>query len=377
MDLIDSLREIAAKIPTLREKRVIDTEEGTKHALVMPFIAALGYNVFDPTEVRPEFTADVGVKKGEKVDYAIMRDDQPIMLFECKMLGAKFDSERRAGEFATQIYRYFSTRQARFGILTDGIRYFFMTDLVEPNKLDKDPFFVFDLESFKQPDVDRLKQFSKSMFDVTQILSTATELKYRNLIKTYFTNQFENTPSDAFVRLVLQETQAYGEGRVTQQVVNDFRVRTQEALKQVVNEQVDNRLKIALEGVPAPAPLPTTVEPATIEEPAATQAIVTTQDELDAYYIIKSILREVIDVKRITMRDAQSYCSILIDDNNRRPVCRLRFNTAQKYLVIVAPDRSENKVPVNALDDLYAHADALKAIALHYAGTGVKGDAST
>lgn len=48
----------------------------------MPFISALGYDVFNPTEVIPEFTADVGTKKGEKVDYAIKKDDKIIILIE-------------------------------------------------------------------------------------------------------------------------------------------------------------------------------------------------------------------------------------------------------------------------------------------------------
>jgi predicted type IV restriction endonuclease len=122
MDFIDRIRELASRAP--KQLPHIQTEEATKNALVMPFIGALGYNVFDPTEVTPELTADVGIKKGEKVDYAILQDGQPIMLFECKWHGA----ELKDGH-ASQLYRYFSVTHARFGVLTNGIIYRFFTDL--------------------------------------------------------------------------------------------------------------------------------------------------------------------------------------------------------------------------------------------------------
>jgi predicted type IV restriction endonuclease len=99
--------------------------------MVMPFISALGYNVFDLTEVTPELHADVGLKKGEKVDYAILKDGKPIILFECKWHGADLNREH-----ASQLYRYFSVTEARFSVLTNGIAYRFFTDLEAPNKMD-------------------------------------------------------------------------------------------------------------------------------------------------------------------------------------------------------------------------------------------------
>ncbi|MFA1753905.1 restriction endonuclease, partial [Xanthomonas campestris] len=87
MDFIDQLRVLATRISTTRA--LIQTEEATKNAMVMPLIQILGYNVFDPLEVTPEIVADVGTKKGEKVDYAILRDGKPIILFECKKAGAE------------------------------------------------------------------------------------------------------------------------------------------------------------------------------------------------------------------------------------------------------------------------------------------------
>ena len=114
MDFIEAIQSLA----TTAAKRLehLQTEEATKNALVMPFINILGYNVFDPTEVIPEFSADVGVKKGEKVDYAIIKDGRVIMLVECKASGVDLDQAH-----ASQLFRYFSVTEARIAVLTNGV----------------------------------------------------------------------------------------------------------------------------------------------------------------------------------------------------------------------------------------------------------------
>jgi hypothetical protein len=125
---------------------MIQTEEATKNAFILPFIGILGYDVFDPSEVVPEFTADVGTKKGEKVDYAIIRDKKVIMLFECKACDANLDESH-----ASQLYRYFSVTESRIGVLTNGILYRFYTDLEEPNKMDSKPFMELNIIEIQEP----------------------------------------------------------------------------------------------------------------------------------------------------------------------------------------------------------------------------------
>lgn len=195
MDFIDQIRQIAGRIPKQLEH--IKTEEGTKNALIMPFINALGYNVFDPTEVVPEFTADVGLKKGEKVDYAIVKDGKPIMLFECKAAGANLDTEH-----FSQLLRYFHTTAARVGILTNGIVYRFFTDLDEPNKMDMKPFLELNMLDIKEAAVEEVKRFSKSAFNPDELANAATELRYTKEIKLVLTEQFAD-PSEELVRLLL------------------------------------------------------------------------------------------------------------------------------------------------------------------------------
>lgn len=352
MDLIDSLRQLAAKIPKLKQEGLVRTEEGTKNALIMPFITALGYDVFDPTQVTPELIADVGTKKGEKVDYAILQNGQPVMLFECKVCGTNLNEVH-----ASQLYRYFSVTTARFGVLTDGVVYHFYTDLDAPNMMDKDPFFIFDMLDIKESQIEELKKFSRSTFDEANILTSASELKYKNLVKGYLLAQTV-VPSEGFIRLCLQDSKAYS-GRITQSVLDEFAPIIREALRLFINEQVENRLKSALARDTAET---ARAEPAPEEIPAEQEghAIVTTQEEIEAYLIVKSILREVIDSKRIFMRDNIGYCSILLDDNNRKILCRLRFTATKKFLGVLNTQKVEEKIAIETIDDIYKHGARLK-----------------
>ena len=125
----------------------------------MPFISALGYNVFDPSEVVPEFTADVGIKKGEKVDYAIIRDDKPIMLIEAKRSGKELDVNKEG-----QLLRYFNATPAKIGILTNGHEYRLYTDLDQDNIMDSMPFLQFSICDINEQIVCELKRFTKSTF---------------------------------------------------------------------------------------------------------------------------------------------------------------------------------------------------------------------
>ena len=176
MDLIDKINGIASRMP--KQIDHIKTEEATKNAFIMPFISALDYEVFNPLEVIPEFTADIGTKKGEKVDYAIKKDNKVIILIECKWSGTDLQKEH-----ASQLYRYFSATEARFAVLTNGILYQFYSDIDEPNKMDSKPFFEFNILEFEEHHINELKKFTKQAFSLEDILTTASTLKYASSIK--------------------------------------------------------------------------------------------------------------------------------------------------------------------------------------------------
>jgi hypothetical protein len=353
MDFSDRIRELAARMATMKAEH-LKTEEAAKTALIMPFIQVMGYDIFNPLEVTPELIADMGTKKGEKVDYAILKDDKPIILFECKSFGTDLNKVH-----ASQLYRYFSVTSARFGILTNGVAYRFYSDLVAANKMDDAPFFVFDLSAYNENHIEILKRFTKAAFDEGANIQAASNLKYRNAVKVYLETLFSE-PSEPFVNFVVKESKAY-EGRVMQSVVNEFTGIIREALANLMREQVDKRLKSALDAGEQKQGEQVAVEQAEAEAEARPEEnkIVTTQEELDGYFAVKSIVRECIEVKRVTFRDAQSYASVLVDDNNRKVLCRLYFNGKKKYIGIIDGAKAEQRHAIDSIDDIYKHAPAL------------------
>ncbi len=234
MDLIDQLNGLAARIPKQIEH--LTTEEATKNALILPMINSLGYNVFDPTEVIPEFTADVGTKKGEKVDYVIMMEGKPAILIECKMAGSKL-SLNHAG----QLFRYFATTEARFAILTNGIDYQFFTDIEKPNKMDEKPFFEFSMSRLDPNVVDEIKKFSKASFNLENILSNASELKYKKQVKALLQKELDS-PSEDFVRYFTQQVYS---GKFISSIKEQFTPIVASAFKEFIKDHVNRRLQRA------------------------------------------------------------------------------------------------------------------------------------
>ena len=349
MDFIDQLRVLAARIESTRS--MISTEEATKNAMVMPFIQILGYNVFDPMEVTPELIADVGTKKGEKVDYAVLKDGKPIILFECKKCGGDLSINH-----ASQLFRYFHVTAARFGVLTNGLTYRFFTDLEQPNKMDEKPFFEFNILDFRERDIEELKKFAKSAFDLDTILTTANDLKYTRAIQNRLA-EWMAAPSEEFVRLVAADL--IGARRFIPALRDQFTSITKRAFEQLVGERINERLKGAMapESVTLAEPVPLLPSGSAVDDPQA----ITSAEELEGFHIIRSILRDIVSPKRIFMRDAQSYCAILLDNNNRKPICRLRFNNIQKLAIIFINDkREEERLAIESVDDIHLHAERLR-----------------
>lgn len=352
MDLIDKIKDIAARIP--KQLEYIQTEEATKNAFIMPFIAALGYDVFNPFEVIPEFTADIGTKKGEKVDYAIKKDNEIIILIECKWAGADLHQCH-----ASQLYRYFSVTKARFTILTNGLIYEFYSDIDEPNKMDSKPFFTFNILDFQDHQINELKKFTKSAFSLDDILTTASTLKYTGAIKKVLEEEL-TTPSEPFVRFFAAKI---FEGRLTKPVIEQFTQIVKEARKQFINERINERLTSALSTNDTPEKIIAPTEPIGVNE--ENNGIVTTEAETEGFYIIKSILREIVEVSRITMRDTKSYCGVLLDNNNRKPICRLHFNYSQKYIGIIS-NKNEERIQIDSVDEIYKFAEQIKKTVVEY-----------
>jgi hypothetical protein len=355
MEINSALAALARKIE--QNSSIIETEEATKNAFVMPFLNnVLGYDVFDPSEVIPEFTADTGTKKGEKVDYAILKDGVVQVLIECKKFG-----ECLAIKHASQLYRYFSVTNARIAILTNGVIYQFFTDLDAPNKMDEKPFLELDLSDIDEHVIPEVAKLTKEDFNVDSVISAAGELKYLSQIKKIISAQLHK-PDDDFVRFFA--TRVY-EGPITQKVREQFSELTLKALKQYLNDKINERLKSALAG---DSERTTTVEQTVpeVDDDETDAKVFTTEEEIEGYNILRAILREVIEIERIFSRDTQSYFGVLLDNNNRKPLCRLHFNRTQKYIGLFDENKIETRHPIERIDDIFNFSAELKTTISFY-----------
>lgn len=356
MDFKDSIKQIAERVTKLKDN--LKTEEATKNALIMPFIQALGYDVFNPFEVIPEYTCDIGTKKGEKIDYAILKDNESVILIECKHWNENLNSHDN------QLLRYYHVSCARFGILTNGIEYRFYTDLVEPNKMDEKPFLVLNMLDLRENQIEEVKQFHKSYFDVDSIVNAASELKFMKGLKDIIITEIES-PSEALVRLFAKQVYS---GVVTAKILEQFTDLTKRSFNQVISDIITDRFKTALnketEKKQEDPSHSSENQPNT--DNTEENKVVTTEEEKEGFLIIKAILRKYTDISRVAHRDTQSYFGILLDDNNRKPICRLYFNSGKKYIATFDENKKETKKLIESLDDLYNFEEALSTIIKYY-----------
>lgn len=348
MEITIQLKSLADKITQL--KRKIETEESTKHAFVLPFIHILGYDAFNPLEVVPEFTADLGLKKGEKVDYAIFQNGEPIIIVECKSWKEKLTVHN------SQLFRYFHVTKTRFALLTNGITYQFFTDLDDQNKMDQKPFLEFDITNLKENTINEIAKFHKANFNVDNIVSNASSLKYIKEIKKQINAELEN-PSNDFTKLFANKVYT---GRLTEKVVDEFKDLVQKSVSQYINEKINDRLNAALTKETIKQQDEQAVN---IEEE---NKINTSEEELDGYRIILAILRRKLPTNRIVHRDTQSYFGVLLDDNNRKPLCRLHLNGGKKYISLFNDNKNETKTSISSIDDIYQfEKELLDTVALY------------
>lgn len=317
----------------------------------MPFIKELGYDVFNPFEVTPELVADIGTKQGEKIDYAIMQNGDPIILIECKHHAATLTVNN-----ASQLFRYFHTTKAKFSILTNGIEYKFYTDLVEPNKMDEKPFFAFNITDIKDNQIEELKKFHKAYYDFENIVNTASDLKYTFELKKLIDAEFTH-PSPEFVRHFAKQVYP---SVVNARVLEQFTNLTKKSIQQYISDLITERLKSALTKEDSVAKEQDAAIPET-EKPDNAN-VVTTEEELEGFMIVKTILRQKIPVSRIAFRDAQSYFAILLDDNNRKTICRLYFNGNKKFIATIDENKKEIKNEIASVDDIFNFSELLLKI---------------
>jgi predicted type IV restriction endonuclease len=365
MDFSSQIKVLAARVPDL--KACISTEEATKQYLVIPFIQALGYDVFNPAEVFPELDANVGASKKYKLDYGIFKDGKPIILVECKSLGAKLTNN---DDSWSQLFHYFAATDARIGLLTNGTLYRFYADLEQVNKMDKSPFLEIDLENLQEPLFEELKKVTKSAFSIDEMINAATEMKYVGGIQDILRTQMA-VPTEEFTAYFFKQL-CPGKS-FSQSAKQQFSDYSKRAFKMFVRERISEALESGL-GEPVLTPTFSNDHVNQIIEGLEVQStndgIVTTPEEIEAFYIVKSILREVVDPSRIHYKDVQSYFGILLDNNTRKPICRLYLDSSKnKRLGLFehgADDKQQEKFPIADINDIFQYAERLKAAVAHY-----------
>ena len=338
MNFVDFRADVKVRSERFDNRRAyLDTEEATKMSLVAPFLEMMGYSIFDPTEVRPEYTADVGTKRGEKVDYALLQDGKPIILIECKRYGGALDVNQ-----ASQLLRYFGvTEHARIGILTDGITYKFFSDLQAQNRMDESPFFEFNMLDFSDDDVKELYKFTKSEFSSDKIVGAARELREKSEVGAFLERELD-APSGQFVQFVIESVH---NGRRTQAVRERYARIIKEAWRQYIEDRLQSRWQSAadLERERDQSP---PVEP-TLEAEAKAPEFVAA--ERNALLIIKGIVHDLVDVRGMALRSFTRYCAVLLDDNMHRSICRLYLRETPMRIAFLDEKRHEEQAP---LDDL-------------------------
>jgi predicted type IV restriction endonuclease len=340
--LNEQFAQLALKVETTKEQ--VSTEEGTKNSFIMPLIQLLGFDVFNNSEVVPEFIADAGMKKNEKVDYALQKNGKPIILIECKKWREKLDKH------GTQLTRYFTFSVAKFGILTNGIKYWFFTDLDKTNIMDNYPFFCFDITDHTEADVEFVKMFSKDTYDQKKILELATELVYSREIRILLHSELKN-PTKDFTKYIAEKTYLEKQrGRITDKVMFQYSELVRKNIPSVLDELISERL--------IPKGKQTEEDNCDFED----NKIITTEEELEAYFIVKAICRQKVEASRIVFRDAQTYFAILLDNNRLKTICRVYLNTSKKYLGIFDANKKEVKYDIQSVDDIFKFTEHLFSV---------------
>jgi predicted type IV restriction endonuclease len=359
MDFIDAVRDIAQHVEKLKDS--VQTEEAAKTAFVLPLIQALGYSIFNTNEVCPEFIAAAPGLKGEKIDYAILINGIPSILIECKYHKNDLAHPKNFG----QLFKYFNTTQARFAVLTNGIHYRFYTDTERIHIVDDKPFFEFNILDFNESSINELKKFSKEIFNPDEMASCAKQLLEKKEINRLISEQFIK-PSPDFVRLFACQVH---KGHITVPVVDKFTSIIKDSLNDYVNERINEKLMSIINNPDPKKPEPVVIDP---EPKAESTNIVTTPEELEGFYIVKSILRDVIELNRIQYRDTQNYFGINIDGNPGKTICRLWLNSEKKSIVIFDVNNKQVNTKISSLDEIYKIAQLLKDRAMFLAKNNIE-----
>ncbi|WP_332833999.1 type I restriction endonuclease [Clostridium perfringens] len=362
----DDIQKLSVQVK--ERKEYITNEEMTKQALIIPFIQILGFDVFNPIEIRPEYSADFGIKKGEKVDYALFKENEPIIFIEAKSVNENLNNHD------AQLARYFnSTKEVKLAILTNGVEYKFFTDLNANNVMDDTPFLNINLLEIKESDIESLNKLRKENFDKDSLITYAEELVYTSTLNESLRRLFSN-PSDDFVRFIVKD---FSEMRITSNVIERFRPLVKKAISNAVLDIVSKGLyqQEALTIKKEENINNDSVNREDLSEieigNKVQKGIITTENELKGFNIVKDILeKNNRDISEINYKDTTNYFSVYLR-NTTRWIIRFNLDASKKnvmtklpveYSKNICPNKEieqapkgigESRVYINSIDELY------------------------
>lgn len=326
MDFNDKIREFAGRIPVIAKDAT--SEEGTKNGLILPLFQILGYDILNPAEISPEHDASAGGKKNKRVDIAVKINGEVKFVVECKHHKVTLNDNH-----AAQLKEYFTFSPAKFGILTNGIIYRFYSDFQDANIMDLEPYLELNMTDLKDSHISHLKLFSKDKYNANKIFSKAEELMYLGRIENVLRDDLENT-SPEFVKYILGRV--YPSKRSSQAVEKFTPI-----IKNTVKSYINSHIKAAAQSI--------------IDKHQEPKKIITTDEEMEVFYVIKGMLSEITFPGDIVYRDAESYFSILYKDNNRTPICRFYSRAKGRQLHIPDKDKNFTKYDLKTIDDIYKY----------------------
>lgn len=342
----------------------ITNEEMTKQSLILPFIQVLGFDVYNPLEITPEYIADFGQKKGEKVDYAVFKDSVAIMFFEAKSVNEKLLNHD------AQLCRYFnSSEDVGIGIITNGIEYRFFTDLVSANIMDVKPFLIVDMLNLKESDFENLVRFKKESFDKETLVQYAEELVYTSELD-YSIKELLKNPDDEFIRYLIKD---FDIKKKTSTVLDKFRPIVKKSISNAVLDIVSNGLlqqDVKNEKVDVIVDQEVSIVSKNEDGNNKKSTVTTTDDELKSFEYIKNILLDAgKDIKGLDYRDTVNYFSIYLvnstkwfirmnlDNSHKNFFTKVDLDTLAKYSkdfkTSVAPkSMGESRVYIDSIEDM-------------------------
>lgn len=361
MGFTEDIAKLSERVRNRAEQVV--GEEATKMALIVPFLSTLGYDVYDPSEVKPEYIADFAIRKAgqfEKVDYAIAINGSIVMLVEAKARGQK--AEAHDG----QLSRYFNGLiTTKVAIVTNGIEYRFFTDLRDKNVMDKEPFFTFSILEYDDKDIENLKLFHRDNFDVASINQYAEEMVYVKGM-TQLVGHLLRSPSEEFIRFLVAELGKVApnyqiQGKITNKVIEKFKPIVKKSIQGSLVELMTRSLSQEIIQLSEVANTEEAEELDALEtndtKVTEESKIITTEEELRAFDKIRSIVTTSKNYHHdVYYKDTESYFSVHLGKANWW-FLRFYLSSSKKTFIArlspeeakyIAPEFTIQEVPYSA-----------------------------